>query len=145
METVNIKKTRSAKDIIVTFLFLAAGIGLLFCSDSMFILGCTLIAFALILFLAMKSSYIIEGKEGSFKRKTANYPKPQKEELVSFLEGKSEKVVPEAPGGLLMYIYYRSDKSAGFAQINDFDQYEYKPITDLLPLNAKQVHGLLCQ
>lgn len=78
METVNIKKTRSAKDFIITLLFLAAGVGLLFCSDSMFILGCTLIAFAVILFLAMKSSYVIEGKEGSFKRKTANYPKTKK-------------------------------------------------------------------
>lgn len=81
METVNIKKTRSAKDFIITLLFLAAGVGLLFCSDSMFILGCTLIAFAVILFLAMKSSYVIEGKEGSFKRKTANYPKPRRKSL----------------------------------------------------------------
>ena len=72
-------------------MFLAAGVGLLFCSDSMFILGCTLIAFAVILFLAMKSSYII----------------------------------------------------AGFAQINDFDQYEYKPITEMLPLNAGQVKALV--
>ena len=126
-----------------TNMFLAAGVGLLFCSDSMFILGCTLIAFAVILFLAMKSSYVIEGKEGSFRRKTANYPKTKKEELVSFLEGKSDKVVPEAPGGLLMYIYYRRDKSAGFAQINDFDQYEYKPITEMLPLNAGQVKALV--
>ena len=143
METVNIKKTRSAKDFIITLLFLAAGVGLLFCSDSMFILGCTLIAFAVILFLAMKSSYVIEGKEGSFKRKTANYSKAKKEELVSFLEGKSDKVVSEAHGGLLMYIYYRRDKSAGFAQINDFDQYMYKPITEMLPLNAGQVKALV--
>ena len=143
METVNIKKTRSAKDFIITLLFLAAGVGLLFCSDSMFILGCTLIAFAVILFLAMKSSYVIEGKEGSFKRKTANYLKTKKEELVSFLEGKSDKVVSEAPGGLLMYVYYRRDKSAGFAQINDFDQYMYKPITEMLPLNAGQVKALV--
>ena len=78
METVNIKKTRSVKDIIITLLFLAGGVALLFCSDSMFILGCTLIVFAAILFLAMKSSYVIEGKEGSFRRKTANYPKTKK-------------------------------------------------------------------
>ena len=143
METVNIKKTRSAKDIIITLVFLAAGVALLFCSDSMFILGCTVILFAVILFFAMKSSYVIEGKEGSFKRKTANYPKTKKEDLVSFLEGKSDRVVPEAPGGLLMYVYYRCDKSSGFAQINDFDQYEYKPVTELLPLNAAQVKALV--
>ena len=122
METVNIKKTRSAKD---------------------FIIRCTLIAFAVILFLAMKSSYVIEGKEGSFRRKTANYPKTKKEEVISFLEGRSTKVPAEAPGGLLMYIYYRRDKSAGFAQINDFDQYQYKPITDLLSLGAAQVKALV--
>ena len=143
METVNIKKTRSVKDIIITLLFLVAGVGLLFCSDSMFILGCTLIVFAAILFLAMKSSYVIEGKEGSFRRKTANYPKTKKEEVVSFIEGKSTKVPAEAPGGLLMYIYYRRDKSAGFAQINDFDQYQYKPITEMIPLNAGQVKALV--
>lgn len=143
METVNIKKTRSVKDIIITLLFLAGGVGLLFCSDSMFILGCTLIVFAAVLFLAMKSSYVIEGKEGSFRRKTANYPKTKKEEVVSFLEGRSTKVPAEAPGGLLMYIYYRRDKSAGFAQINDFDQYQYKPITDLLSLGATQVKALV--
>ncbi|MEE0429832.1 MAG: hypothetical protein UDN37_05340 [Bacteroidales bacterium] len=143
METVNIKKTRSVKDIIITLLFLAGGVALLFCSDSMFILGCTLIVFAAVLFLAMKSSYVIEGKESSFKRKTANYPKTKKEELVSFLEGKSDKVVSEAPGGLLMYVYYRCDKSAGFAQINDFDQYQYKPITEMIPLNAGQVKALV--
>ena len=56
---------------------------------------------------------------------------------------KSDKVVSEAPGGLLMYIYYRRDKSAGFAQINDFDQYEYKPITEMIPLNAGQVKALV--
>jgi len=143
METVNIKKTRSVKDIIITLLFLVAGVGLLFCSDSMFILGCTLIVFAAILFLAMKSSYVIEGKEGSFRRKTANYPKTKKEEVVSFIEGRSTKVPAEAPGGLLMYIYYRRDKSAGFAQINDFDQYQYKPITEMIPLNAGQVKALV--
>ena len=143
METVNIKKTRSVKDIIITLLFLAAGVALLFCSDSMFILGCTLIVFAAILFLAMKSSYVIEGKEGSFRRKTANYPKTKKEEVVSFIEGRSTKVPAEAPGGLLMYIYYRRDKSAGFAQINDFDQYQYKPITEMIPLNAGQVKALV--
>ena len=143
METVNIKKTRSAKDVLITLIFLAIGIALLFCSDSMFILGCTLILFAVILFLAMKSSYVIEGKDGKFRRKTANYPKTKKEELVSFLEGKSTKVVPEAPGGLLMYIYYRCDKSGGFAQINDFDQYEYKPVTELLPLGPEQVKALV--
>lgn len=143
METVNIKKTRSVKDIIITLLFLAAGVALLFCSDSMFILGCTLIVFAAVLFLAMKSSYVIEGKEGSFRRKTANYPKTKKEEVVSFIEGRSTKVPAEAPGGLLMYIYYRRDKSAGFAQINDFDQYQYKPITEMIPLNAGQVKALV--
>lgn len=143
METVNIKKTRSVKDIIITLLFLAGGVALLFCSDSMFILGCTLIVFAAILFLAMKSSYVIEGKEGSFRRKTANYPKTKKEEVVSFIEGRSTKVPAEAPGCLLMYIYYRRDKSAGFAQINDFDQYQYKPITDLLSLGAAQVKALV--
>lgn len=143
METVNIKKTRSAKDFIITLLFLAAGVALLFCSDSMFILGCTLIVFAAVLFLAMKSSYVIEGKEGSFRRKTANYPKTKKEEVVSFIEGRSTKVPAEAPGGLLMYIYYRRDKSAGFAQINDFDQYQYKPITEMIPLNAGQVKALV--
>lgn len=143
MENVNIKKTRSAKDFIITLLFLAAGVALLFCSDSMFILGCTLIVFAAVLFLAMKSSYVIEGKEGSFRRKTANYPKTKKEEVVSFIEGRSTKVPAEAPGGLLMYIYYRRDKSAGFAQINDFDQYQYKPITDLLSLGAAQVKALV--
>ena len=143
METVNIKKTRSVKDIIITLLFLAGGGALLFCSDSMFILGCTLIVFAAVLFLAMKSSYVIEGKEGSFRRKTANYPKTKKEEVVSFLEGRSTKVPAEAPGGLLMYIYYRRDKSAGFAQINDFDQYQYKPITEMIPLNAGQVKALV--
>lgn len=143
METVNIKKVRSAKDYLITLVFLATGVALLFCSDSMFILGCTLIVFALILFLAMRSSYVIEGKDGKFKRKTSNYPKPKKDELISYLEGKSDKVIPEAPGGLLMYVYYRCDKSSGYAQINDFDQYEYKPVTELLPLDAAQVKALV--
>ncbi len=143
METVNIKKTRSAKDIIVTLVFLAAGVALLFCSDSMFILGCTVIAFAVILFLAMKSSYVIEGKEGSFKRKIANFPKTKKEELVSFLEHRSDKAAQEAPGGLLLYVYYHSDKSTGFAQIFDFENYQYHPLTDLLPLDAAQVKALV--
>ena len=70
-------------------------------------------------------------------------PKTKKEEVISFLEGRSTKVPAEAPGGLLMYIYYRRDKSAGFAQINDFDQYQYKPITDLLSLGAAQVKALV--
>ena len=42
-----------------------------------------------------------------------------------------------------MYVYYRCDKSAGFAQINDFDQYQYKPITEMIPLNAGQVKALV--
>ncbi len=143
METVNIKKTRSAKDIIVTLVFLAAGVALLFCSDSMFILGLTVILFAVILFFAMRSSYVIEGKEGSFKRKIANFPKTKKEELVSFLEGRSDKVVPEAPGGLLLYVYYHRDRSSGFARIFDFENYQYSPITEMLPLDAKQVKALV--
>ncbi len=143
MENVNIKKTRSAKDIIVTLVFLAAGVALLFCSESMFILGLTVILFAVILFFAMKSSYVIEGKDGSFKRKIANFPKTKKEELVSFLEGRSGKAVPEAPGGLLLYVYYRSDKSSGFAQIFDFENYQYSPITEMLPLGAEQVKALV--
>lgn len=143
METVNIKKTRSVKDYIISLVLLAAGVALLFCSVSMIILGWTVIALGVILFLAMKSSYIIEGKEGSFKRKISNYPKTKKESLTAYLEGRSNEVVPEAPGGLLMYVYYRSDRSSGYAQINDFDNYEYKPVTDLIPLTADQVKALL--
>lgn len=140
----DIKKGRSVKDIIISLTFILGGTALLFTkSDSMFILGVTLIAFGLILFLTLRSSFRITGMEGSYKRATRSYPRTKKDALFSFLNGDSEKTLQEAPGGLMMYIYYKSDKSTGFAQVNDYDQYEYKPLTGLVDLSTKQIKALV--
>ena len=131
-------------DILVSFIFIIGGVALFFThSDSMFILGATLIAFGIILLLALRTSYKIEGKEGSFKRKTKNYPRTKKEELLSFINGKSETVVPEAPGSLLLYVYFKRDKSVGYAELNDYVDYIYKPLTDLVELTPTQVKAIL--
>ena len=139
-----IKRTWSVRDILISVIIAAIGVALLFTkSDSMFILGIVLIIFGGVLLLCLRTSFRLDTEQGAFRRKTANYPKTCKGDIIAFLEGKSDKMVKEAPGSLLLYVYYRPDMSWGFAELNDYEDYEYKPITDLLTLTSEQVKTIL--
>lgn len=139
----NIKRVRSAKDLIISIIFLAIGFGLMFLhSDSMYILGVTLIVLGGILFLAQRSAFKIEGKEGTYLRKSFDFPNNKKESVLAFLEGKNDKLENSNTGSLLLYVYYNRDKSAGFGELNEYTMYEYKPCTELMPLGKKQLEQI---
>jgi hypothetical protein len=136
----NIRRVRSFKDLAISSVIIIAGIICLYLnSDSMFILGVTLLTLGVILVLALRSAFRIEGQEGTFLRKTYDFPNNRKESVIAFLEGRSDRLESSNTGSLLLYIYYKRDRSSGFGELNEYTMYEYKPCTGLMKLDPKQL------
>lgn|SRR5574344_69694 len=139
-----IKKSRSTADMVISIAVAAAGILLMILkSDTLLTIGALIALAGIVLFLLMKSEYTIEGNEGKFHKKMIDLPRNEREAILAFLDGKADTLPKSDAGGLLIYIYYKTDKTSGFAQLYEFEQGEYRTDTDLVPLNARQVAAAL--
>jgi len=141
-----VTKKRSVKDWIISLVVLVAGIALM-CSGSsdLLVLGAFLTVVGIILLLVLKSSYHFEGASAGYKRHTLEYSAALKQDVTDFLNGKTNRLPKaEGTGGLLVYVYENpSADPAGFAQVFEFSQYEYKPVGDVYKLERHQVDSLL--
>lgn len=131
-------------DLLISFIFIALGaISFCFGSDALYILGATLCFAGLILGLVLKSDYLIPDRGVICKRRTLNLPHRNKEKIIDFLKGKETVISTDETGSLLVYLYYKKDRSGGFVQVNEFENYEYRPCSGLLEIGRDKVEKLL--
>ncbi len=139
-----IRRVRSAKDIIISSLFIVAGIvSVMVPSASMTILGIVLIVLGALLLMSLKSVYIIGDDPVRYYKRTYDCCNGNKEAIISFLNNAGGRFeAGDGTGGLLMYAYINKEKTSGYAQLFEYSQYQYKACTGLVTLSGSQISAL---
>ena len=139
----NFKRVHTSTNIIVTAVIAVAGIGLFFVNAG---LGAALIVMAVLLFFLWKSGFRKEGSDTVFTKEAIDVPRSFRENILSFLEGKSEDVEFKegCEGGCVrIESYFNKKEKIAFAQLMDFSSYTYQPACDMVELRGEKAVKLI--
>ena len=140
---IKLKKVHSAKDLTISAIILAAGIGLYFVNAG---LGILLAVCGVLMLLLYKGGYQREGEGIALQKKALDVAHSYKDSLKGFLDGKD--VEPEVNtsinGGVIrLEVYYNADASLAYAQLFDFSNYTYEPATGIVELRGPKADKLI--
>jgi hypothetical protein len=140
---IKLKKVHSAKDLTISAIILAAGIGLYFVNAG---LGILLAVCGVLMLLLYKGGYQREGECIALQKKALDVAHSCKDSLKGFLDGKD--VEPEVNtsinGGVIrLEVYYNADASLAYAQLFDFSNYTYEPATGIVELRGPKADKLI--
>ena len=140
---IELKKVHTLKDLAISAIMLAAGIGLYFVNAGLgFVLG----ACGLLMLLFYKAAYKRKGENLPLQKKALDVSNSCRESLKGFLDGKDvepEVVISNAGGILRLEVYYNADASVAYAQLFDFSNYTYEPATELVELRGPRADKLI--
>lgn len=137
------KKVHTAKDLVISAIFVATGIGLYFVNVG---LGILIGVCGLLMLIFYKGAYKREGEDILLKKTALDVAHSCKESLKGFLDGKD--VEPEVNtsinGGVIrLEVYHNASASVAYAQLFDFSNYSYVPATELVELRGKRADCLI--
>ena len=140
---IKLRKVHSAKDLTISAIILAAGIGLYFVNAG---LGILLVVCGVLMLLFYKGGYKREGEEIVLQKKALDIAHSCRDSLKGFLNGKD--VEPEVNtsinGGVIrLEVYYNADASLAYAQLFDFSNYTYEPATGIVELRGPKADKLI--
>ena len=140
---IKLKKVHTVKDLVISAIVLAAGIGLFFVNAG---LGITLAFCGLLLLAFYKAGYKREGEDIVLQKKALDIAHSCRESLKGFLDGKD--VEPEVKtgtnGGIIrLEAYYNADAAIAYAQLFDFSNYTYEPATGIVDLRGPRAEKLI--
>lgn len=137
------KKVHTAKDLVISAIFVAAGIGLYFVNVG---LGILIGVCGLLMLIFYKGAYKREGEDILLKKTALDVAHSCKESLKGFLDGKD--VEPEVNtsinrGVIRLEVYHNASASVAYAQLFDYSNYSYVPATELVELRGKRADCLI--
>lgn len=140
---IKLKSVHTVKDLIISAIILAAGIGLFFVNKG---LGSVIGACALLMLLFYKSGHKKEGEDIVLVKKALDVSHNCRESLKGFLGGKD--VEPEinliGNGGIVrLEVYYNAEAAVAYAQLFDFSNYTYEPATEIVELRGNKAEKLI--
>ncbi len=142
---IKLKKVHTVKDLVISAVVMAAGIGLCFINSG---LGATLAVCALLMLLFYKAGYKRAGEGVVLNKKALDIAHHCRESLKGFLEG--ENIEPEvdtqSQGGIIrLEVYYNADAAVAYAQLFDFSNYTYEPATGIVELRGARAQALIAK
>lgn len=142
---IHFKKVYTAKDLVISAITLAAGIGLYFVNAG---IGIVVAVCGLLLLLFLKSGYKRPGDNLVFIKKAFDVAHTCRDSLKGFLEGKD--VEPEVrtnmDGGIIrLEVWYNTEAAIAYAQLFDFSNYNYEPATELIELHDSKALKLIAK
>ena len=140
---IKLKKVHTAKDLIISAIVLAAGIGLYFVNAG---LGAVIAVCGLLMLLFYKDGYKREGEGIVLRKKALDIAHSCRDSLKGFLDGKDvgPEVNTNISGGVIrLEVYYNADASVAYAQLFDFSNYTYEPATELVELRGPRADRLI--
>ena len=140
---IKLRKVHSAKDLTISAIILAAGIGLYFVNAG---LGILLAVCGVLMLLLYKGGYQREGEGIALQKKALDVAHSCRDSLKGFLDGKD--VEPEVNtsinGGVIrLEVYYNADASLAYAQLFDFSNDTYEPATGIVELRGPKADKLI--
>ncbi len=140
---IKFKKVHTKKDLIISSIVLAAGIGLYFVNAG---LGILLAACGVLMLLFYKDGYKREGESIVLQKKALDVAHSCRDSLKGFLDGKD--VEPDvnagiSGGAIRLEVFYNAAASVAYAQLFDFSNYTYEPATDLVEVRGPKADKLI--
>ena len=140
---INIKSVHTVKDLVISAIVLAAGIGLYFVNTG---LGVIIGVCGLLLLLFYKTGHKREGEDIVLRKKAIDIAHHCRESLKGFLDGKDvepEINTSENGGVIRLETYYNADAAVAYAQLFDFSNYTYEPATEIVELRGPRAEKLI--
>lgn len=143
---IKFKKVHTGKDLAISAIVLAAGIGLCFVNLG---LGIVVGAIGFMLLLFYQGGYKRLGVEGPVLTKKAfDVAYHCRQSLKDFLDGKEVEPEVKAPGAggvVRLEVYYNREAGVAYAQLFDFSSYTYVAATGIVELHSPKAEQLICQ
>ena len=139
----NFKRVHTVKDLSISTIVLFAGVGLFFVSKG---LGICITALGLLRFLICKGGYKKNGRGIVFTKKSEDLCKVCKSSIAGFLGGKDVKPVIKKGnegGSVRLDVYYNKAESIAYAQLYEFCNYTYEPVTEIVELKGNKAEELI--
>lgn len=140
---IKFKKVHTAKDLIISILVIAAGVGLYFVNQG---LGGVIGVCGLLLLFFYKAGYKREGEGILLTKKALDVSHSCRDSLKNFLEGKEvePQIDTTAIGGIIrLEVYYNADADIAYAQFFDFSNYTYEAATEIVELRGPKAEKLI--
>ena len=139
------KKVHTVKDLIVSILVIAAGVGLYFVNQG---LGGVIGVCGLLLLFFYKAGYKREGEGILLTKKALDVSHSCRDSLKGFLDGKEvePQIDTTAIGGIIrLEVYYNADAAIAYAQLYDVAENRFDPATQLVELKGDKARKLIAQ
>ena len=139
----NFKKVHTGKDLAISSIVLAAGIGFFFVNKG---LGICIAACGLVMFLVYKAGCKKDGQGVLLDHKALDLCAACKQSLTDFLKGKD--VNPEVKeghegGSVRLEVWYNKAEGIAYAQLFTFSNYTYEPETGVVELHYPKADKLI--
>ena len=140
---IKLTKVHTTKDLLISAIVMAAGIGLYFINAG---LGILLAVCSVLMLLFYKGGYKREGEDIVLQKKALDVAHTCRDSLKGFLDGKD--VEPEVNtsinGGIIrLEVYYNAVSSVAYAQLFDFSNYTYEPVTGIVELRGTKADKII--
>ena len=142
---IKFKKVHTAKDLTLSSILSAAGIGLYFINAG---LGTVTAVCGLLMLLFWKNGYKTEGKDLLLQHKAVDLSKSCRASVLDFLSGKD--IIPEfragnEGGSIRLEVWYNETEKTAFACLYDFENYIYEAATDIVELHDARADRLIAR
>ena len=140
---IKLTKVHTTKDLLISAIVMAACIGLYFINAG---LGILLAVCSVLMLLFYKGGYKREGEDIVLQKKALDVAHTCRDSLKGFLDGKD--VEPEVNtsinGGIIrLEVYYNAVSSVAYAQLFDFSNYTYEPVTGIVELRGTKADKII--
>lgn len=137
------KKVHTTKDLTISLAITAVGVALSFVHMG---LGITIAACGILCLLIYKGGYKAEGCDELLSKSAFDAAISCRNSAMEFLEGKSNDIqLKEANNGgvIRLEVYYCKKNSIAYAQLFDFSNYVYAPVTEIIRLDGERADKLI--
>ena len=140
---IKFKKVHTAKDLIISTLVIAAGVGLYFVNEGLgFVIGVC----GLLLLLFYKAAYKKVGDDTLLTKKALDVASSCRNSLLDYLNGKDVEPDVQQPGAggvVRLEVYFNKEAGVAYAQLFNFSNYTYEAATDMVELHSPKAEKLI--
>ena len=140
---INFKKIHTGKDLVITLIVIAAGIGLYFVSP---VAGVCVALCGVVMFFCCKSGYKMDNQDTIYKKVSLDLSQKSKTSVVQFLTGNSDHVEMQKGnegGTIILTVYCNDTQKIAYAQASNFSSFGCQPLTEMVEVRSPRYERLI--
>ena len=142
---IKLKKVHTVKDLVISAVVMAAGVGMYFLLPGWGVLLCLI---GILMFVFFKRADKRVGDKTLLKETSLDIDPACREEIISFLGGTADTVaLAPAPEGdhLYLEVYYNADAAVAYAKLYDVAENSFDPATGMTELRGARAQALIAK